>query len=88
MSIIQIHIHIEKWNENFIVVKLCDVHEACYLGDNRFVFEDLLTSVIDLMIANWVYLWHVSGQSKQIFVTIKSWIDAGKSSNTMQLSLF
>jgi hypothetical protein len=29
-----------------------DVHEACYLGDNRFVFEDLLTSVIDLMIAN------------------------------------
>ena len=36
--------------EILLGVKLCDVHETCYLGDNRFVFENLLASVIDSQI--------------------------------------
>lgn len=34
-----------------------------------FLFEDLPTSIADLMVANWVYWWHISPVSKQIFVT-------------------
>jgi hypothetical protein len=41
-----------------------------------------------LIVANWVYLRHLSGASKRIFATIKSTIDAVKFSNTIQLSPF
>jgi hypothetical protein len=41
-----------------------------------------------LMVANWVYLRHLSAASKRIFATIKSTIDAVKFSNTIQLSPF
>jgi len=41
-----------------------------------------------LMVTNWVYWRRDSGASKQIFVTIKSPIDAMKFSNTIQLSPF
>ena len=58
------------------------------LGDNCIVFENFTASIGDLMVANWVYYWRVSGASKRIFATIKLTIDAVKFSNTIQLSPF
>ena len=68
----------------------CDAHISCSilhiieLGDNCIVFENFTTSIVNLMVANWVYWRRVSGASKRIFSTI----DAAKFSNTMQLSPF
>ena len=58
------------------------------LGDTCIVFENFTASIGDLMVANWVYWRHDSGASKRIFAIIKSIIDAGKFSNTIQLSPF
>ena len=57
-------------------------------GDNCIVFEIFMASVGDLMVANWVYWWSVSGASKRIFATMNSTIAAVKFSNTIQLSPF
>jgi hypothetical protein len=53
--------------------------KANHLGDNCIVFENFTASIVDLMVANWVYWWRVSGAIKWIFATIKSTIDAEKS---------
>jgi hypothetical protein len=47
-----------------------------------------MASIGDLMVVKLVYWGYVNKASKQIFATIKSTIDAVKSSNTIQLSPF
>jgi hypothetical protein len=66
----------------------CNGQKERQLGDNCIVFENFTASIGDLMVANWVYLRHLSEASKRIFATIKSTIDAVKFSNTIQLSPF
>ena len=47
-----------------------------------------MASIGELIVANWVYSLHLSGASKQIYVTIKPPINAAEFSYTIELSPF
>lgn len=56
------------------------------LGDNCIVMKICFHQLVIWWSEIWVYWQHISWASKQIFSTIKSAIDACKSSNTLWLS--
>ena len=81
-----------KWPKNNVqcnaIPKIKKTRWNNILGENCIELANFTTSILDLMVANWIYWWHVSRDSKRIFATIKSTIDAVKFSNTIQLSTF
>lgn len=52
--------------------KLYMYYKKLKVGDDYSTFENLPTSIVDLMFATCVYWQCISANSKQIFVTIKS----------------
>ena len=58
------------------------------LRNNSTVLEELEVSIVDLTVANAVFLATRSGASKTIFATVKSTVDTDNSSNTVLLFIF